>query len=114
MSGGYLKQLNAMFDQGVATGERLARQYTIDSFQIALGRYEKLNLGYQRIMEITDLAEEIRQEYEGAIRNGPEADVMQERMDRELAEIIRGNAELIPFEERYPEVKKQNYKGKMK
>ena len=47
MSGGYLKQLNAMFDQGVATGERLARQYTIDSFQIALGRYAKLNLGYQ-------------------------------------------------------------------
>ena len=109
---GYLDRQFAGFQAGVETGERLARQFDIDCFQIALSRYERLNLGFQRIMEITNLAEQVRAEYKTALQGGPEADVYQHHMDQELSEIIKGNMELIPFEKRYPELKKQNYKGR--
>ena len=92
----------------------MARQLDIDSFQIALSRYERLNLGFQRIMEITNLAEQVRAEYKPALEGGPEADVYQHHMDQELTEIIKGNMELIPFSVRYPELKKPNYKGRRK
>ena len=38
-----------------------------------------------------------------------EADVRQEHMDRVMAQIISGKQELIPFAERYPELKKVRY-----
>ena len=41
--------------------------------------------------------------------NDPAADVMQEHMDRVLAEIISGKAELIRFPDRYPHAKKIKY-----
>ena len=106
---GYLDRQFAGFQAGVETGERLARQFDIDCFQIALSRYERLNLGFQRIMEITNLAEQVRAEYKPALQGGSEADVYQHHMDQELSEIIKGNMELIPFEKRYPELKKQRY-----
>ena len=34
---------------------------------------------------------------------------MQEHMDRVMAQIISGKQELIPFAERYPELKKVRY-----
>lgn len=109
---GYLDRQFAGFQAGVETGERLARQFDIDCFQIALSRYERLNLGFQRIMEITNLAEQVRAEYKPALEGGPEADVYQHHMDQELTVIIKGNMELIPFSVRYPELKKPNYKGR--
>ena len=111
---GYLDRQFAGFQAGVETGERLARQFDIDCLQIALSRYERLNLGFQRIMEITELAEHVRAEYKPALEGGPEADVYQHHMDQELTEIIKGNMELIPFSVRYPELKKPNYKGRRK
>ena len=110
----YLKRLSTAFENGAETGERLARQFDIDCFQIALSRYERLNLGFQRIMEITNLAEQVRAEYKPALEGGPEADVYQHHMDQEITEIIKGNMELIPFSVRYPELKKPNYKGRRK
>lgn len=38
-----------------------------------------------------------------------EADVRQEHMDRVMTQIISGKQELIPFAERYPELKKVRY-----
>ena len=108
----YIRRLHVMFNEGSKTGERLGKQYTIDSFQIAMGRYAKRSFGYSVIMEISEIAEQVRAEYDKAFDENPEADVYQDRLDRELREIVRGNAEFIPFGERYPEVKKQNYKGK--
>ena len=111
---GYLDTWWAGFTAGVETGERMARQLDIDSYQIALNRYERLHLGFQRIMEITELAEQVRAEYKPALEGGPEADVYQHHMDQELTEIIKGNMELIPFSVRYPELKKPNYRGRRK
>ena len=52
----------------------------------------------------------VLREYKPALdcRN-PEADVRQEHMDRVLAQIINGKAELIPFPDRYPDLKKIRY-----
>lgn len=110
----FLKRLSTAFENGAETGERIARQFDIDCFQIALRRYERLNLGFQRIMEITNLAEQVRAEYKPALGGGPESDVYQHHMDQELEAIIKGNMELIPFSVRYPELKKPNYKGRRK
>lgn len=112
MGSDFLKRLSTAFENGAETGERIARQFDIDCFQIALARYPKRNFGFQVIMEISDLAEQVRAEYKPALQGGPEADVYQHHMDQELSEIIKGNMELIPFEKRYPELKKQNYKGR--
>lgn len=91
------------------TGERIARQYDTDTWQIALARYDKLDLGYQRIMEITELAVQVRKEYAGALAKGPEQDVQQEHIDRELKRIMAGREGFIPFERRYPELKQIKY-----
>ena len=114
MANNYTRKILETFDRGFEVGERVTRQLLIDCFQIALGRYEKLNLGYQRIMEITDIAEQVRQEYERAFTKDPEADVYRDRLDRELLAIIQDNAPLITFYKRYPEVREITYHGRKK
>lgn len=106
---GYLQKKQAERQALMETGERIARQYDVDTWQIALARYDKLNLGYQRIMEITELAVQVRKEYAGALSNGPEQDVLQEHIDRELKQIMAGREGFIPFERRYPELKRIKY-----
>ena len=105
----FLKRISIAFENGAETGERISRQFDIDCFQIALARYQKRHFGFQVIMELSDLAEQVRAEYKPALQSGPEADVYQHHMDQEIQEIIKGNMELIPFEKRYPELKKQRY-----
>lgn len=114
MSEKYLDRIRAEIDAHMHVAERVTRQFDIDSWQIALSRYEKLNLGFNRIMEITDLAEKVRAEYLGAIKKGPEADVYRHHLDAELQEIAKNNMKVIPFEARYPELKKQTYEGRRK
>lgn len=109
MGSDFLKRLSIAFESGAETGERIARQFDIDCFQIALSRYQKRNFGFQVIMELTELAGQVREEYKPALQGGPEADVYQHHMDQEMEEIIKGNMELIPFEKRYPELREQRY-----
>ena len=71
--------------------QMLVCQYMQDTLQLALHQH-------------------IRDEYRPAINpSDPVADVMQEHMDRVMAQIISGKQELIPFAERYPELKKVRY-----
>lgn len=105
----YLQKKQAERRVWMETGERISRQFDTDTWQIALARYDKLNLGYQRIMEITELAEQVRKEYGGALSNGPEQDVTQEHIDRELKQIMAGREGFIPFERRYPELRRIKY-----
>ena len=81
----------------MATAERITRQYDIDCWQIALARYDKLELGYQRIMELTELAQQVRQEYARAITRDNEQDYYRVHMDRELQEIAKTVLHM-PFE----------------
>ena len=63
-----------------------------------------------RIMRITHNWVAVQREYKPALNcKNPEADVRQEHMDRVLAQIINGKAELIPFPDRYPDLKKIKY-----
>lgn len=95
-----------MQDEAIHMAERVTRQYDMDCWQIALARYDKLELGYQRIMEITELAQQVREEYAGSIRRDNEQDRCRVHMDLELQEIARHNMKVIPFEKRYPELKR--------
>lgn len=108
----FIKRLQRARDAAMGVAERCTRQYELDCWQIALARYDKLNLGYQRIMELTELQAQVHNEYSGAVFAGPEQDVYRAHMDAELAEIMRTHAErMIPFERRYPELKSETYKG---
>lgn len=106
----FVQRLQRARDAAMGVAERCTRQYELDCWQIALARYDKLNLGYQRIMELTELQAQVHNEYSGAVFSGPEQDVYRAHMDAELAEIMRTHAErMIPFERRYPELKSEDY-----
>ena len=106
----FVQRLQQARDAAMGVAERCTRQFEQDCWQIALARYDKLNLGYQRIMELTELQAQVHNEYSGAVLKGPEQDVYRAHMDAELAEIMRTHAErMIPFERRYPELKTPTY-----
>lgn len=101
-----LKQRELRDNEVYKTSERITRQYDTDTLQIALARYTKLNLGYDRIMEICDLWESVQEEYKNALKRHPEQDYCLDCMDRELKQIMAHRAgNLIPYKKRYPELK---------
>ena len=109
----FVKRIQRERDAAMGTAERCTRQFEQDGWQIALARYDKLNLGYQRIMELTELQTQVRNEYSGAVLKGPEQDVYRAHMDAEMRQIMRDRAEqLLPFERRYPELKSETYRGR--
>lgn len=86
----------------------LMAQYMIDTLQMTLHQTE--GWGYDRIMRLTEAWHDVRAEYAAVMNPGnPDADVMQEHMDRVLVQIISGKAELIPFPARYPDLKEIKY-----
>ena len=92
----------------VDAAQRLTSQYMIDTLQMAIHQTE--GWGYDRIMRLTEAWVQTQKEYTPALNsNDPAADVMQEHMDRVMAQIINGKAELIPFPDRYPDLKKIKY-----
>lgn len=104
----YLRRREAELDATFNAGAAMAMQFAMDTLQMALHQTE--GWGYDRIMRITHNWVAVQREYKPALdcRN-PEADVRQEHMDRVLAEIISGKAELIRFPDRYPNAKKIKY-----
>lgn len=113
MRSNFIQRLQQARDAAMGVAERCTRQYELDCWQIALARYDKLNLGYQRIMELTELQAQVHNEYSGAVFAGPEQDVHRAHMDAELAQIMRDQGDrLIPFERRYPELKSETYRGR--
>lgn len=62
------------------------------------------------LMALMDQWKANRDKYQDAINPDlVEADVAQAHVDRIMERIIRGKMELIPFEERYPTLKKIKY-----
>lgn len=92
----------------VDAAQRLTSQYMIDTLQMTLHQTE--GWGYERIMRLTEAWQQTQKEYTPALNsNDPAADVMQEHMDRVMAQIIGGKQELKPFPERYHELRKVTY-----
>lgn len=105
---GYLQRRNAELDVAFLAGAAMAAQFAVDTLQMTMHQQE--GWGYTRIMRVTHEWMEIQREYKSALNcKDPEADVRQVHMDRVLAEIINGKAELIPFPARYPDLKKIKY-----
>lgn len=91
----------------VKMAERVTEQFMTDTLQITL--HEEFGWGYDRIMDLTKKWEGRMLEYRPALNSkDAEADVCQEHMDRIMVQALRGRP-LMPFEERYPELKKVKY-----
>ena len=109
-SGFMAKQL-AMRQALIDATERVTQQLMMDTLQIVL--HNELGFGYDRIMRITKAWGSEYNHYHDVFNvKHAEADVLRVHLDRELADILKGRQELIPFEERYPEIKEITYWSK--
>lgn len=108
---GFLQKQKNIQNNLMHAAENLSKQYMLDTLQIAVNR--AFGFGYDRQLILLDTWEAVRREYRDALdpRN-PEADVLQEHMDRELRVIVNDRQEFYPFHQRYPEMKKLSYEPK--
>lgn len=105
---GYLQRRDAELDAAFNAGAAMALQFATDTLQITI--HQKNGWGFDRVMRLTKDWVDTQREYKPALNcKDPAADVRQVHMDRVLAEIINGKAELIPFPDRYPDLKKIKY-----
>lgn len=105
---GYLQRREAELDATFNAGAAMAMQFAMDTLQMALHQTE--GWGYDRIMRLTEAWQQTRDEYIPVLNSkDPSADVMQEHMDRVMAQIISGRQDLMPFPERYNELRKVTY-----
>ena len=106
-SGFMAKQL-AMRQAIIDATERVTQQLMMDTLQIVL--HNELGFGYDRIMRITKAWGCEYNHYRDVFNvKHAEADVLRVHLDRELTDILKGHQDLIPFEERYPEIKEITY-----
>ena len=106
-SGFMAKQL-AMRQALIDATERVTQQLMMDTLQIVL--HNELGFGYDRIMRITKAWGSEYNHYHDVFNvKHAEADVLRVHLDRELTDILKGHQELIPVEERYPEIKEITY-----
>ena len=106
-SGFMAKQL-AMRQALIEASERVTQQLMMDTLQITLHEF---GWGYDRIMKLTKAWADAYNHYHDTLDvKNVEADVLRVHIDRELTDILKGNQDLIPFEERYPEIKEIAYK----
>ena len=106
-SGFMAKQL-AVRQALIDATERVTQQLMMDTLQIVL--HNELGFGYDRIMRITKAWGCEYNHYHDVFNvKHAEADVLRVHLDRELADILKGRQELIPFEDRYPEIKEITY-----
>ena len=105
----YLEKQRADKKAFMNSVELIVKQYCIDTLNVTLNE-DKYGWGYDRQMQLMADWEANRKKYQNAINpDHPEADLEQEHIDRILKQIIRGKKDLIPFEERYPTLKKIKY-----
>ena len=112
MSGksGFMAKQQVQMDVYMTIAERVTRQLMVDSLQIAL--HEK-GWGYDRLKELTlKWAEIYDYFYDTMDLKNVECDVKRHHLDELIRDIVKDKQEFIPFEERYPDIKKINYSGK--
>lgn len=89
-------------------GINIGVQYAIDTLNISL--HETDGWAYDRQMRLMEVWKDNRQYYKDALDyRKPESDVCRDKLDRGLITVIGGKAELIPFRERYPDLKPVRY-----
>ena len=106
---GYLARQEQSKNNLIHAVEDMTRQFMIDTLILTMNK-RKYGYGYDRAMQLMADWEQTRMECRKALDpKDPEADVVQEHMDRAMARIIRGKQELIPFYDRYPCLKRIKY-----
>ena len=103
----YLIQQRETKRRLVQAAERVTQQLMLDTLQVTL--HSEFGFGYDRIMRLTNAWGKTYDLFHEALEGGNEADYWQVKLDRMLEEVIRDRQPLIPFEERYPELKEITY-----
>lgn len=104
---GFLAQQEAIRQSYMQAAERITQQLMLDTLQITLN--EEFGFGYDRIKKLTDAWGKTYNTFHDALNGGPEADYYQEKLDGLLRELLKDRQPLIPFRERYPEIKEITY-----
>lgn len=105
---GFLKRQEQIQNNVMHAAESLTKQFMVDTLQITL--HKDFGWGYERQKQLLEAREKQRAEYVNALDpKNTEADVAQDHMDKALQNMMAGRQELIPFSERYPELKKIKY-----
>lgn len=112
MGNAFLDKIAAERADAMQSAERLTRQLMLDSLQITL--HEEFGFGYDRIKRLTDALAATYNRFHDALTGGVEADVWQERLDASIADILKDKQEIVPFHERYPEIKRTRYDKPMR
>ena len=103
----YLQEIERKRIDAINKAELATRQFMLDTAQVAL---HQLGWGFDRIKTFTEKWAEVHNYFYPCVdvRN-PEADYLRARLDTAIEEIFRGKQEIIPFEERYRDLKKVGY-----
>lgn len=111
---GYLQRQREGKDALMHSTEVLIKQYMVDTLLITMNK--QFGWGFDRLMRLMDEWEKNRDEYRKALDpiKNKEADVAQSHMDQAISTIINGRMPLIPFEERYPDLKPVIYDKRSK
>ena len=67
---------------------------------------------YDRIKRLTDAWSACYNQFHDALDGGVEADYWQEKLDSLLRDVLKDHQPLIPFRERYPEIREVSYGGR--
>lgn len=107
----YIQRQEALMTEYVQTAERITRQFATDTCHVALNRCAEA-WGWKRIMQFQKIWEEVQDEYRPLLVRGPEQDVAAEHLYQELCRIGGKHQYILTNEERYPDLRKQDYRGK--
>lgn len=105
---GLLRRQQEREDAALRVGIRIGVQYAIDTLNISLNETD--GWAYDRQMRLMEIWRDNRQFYKKALDcRDAEADVYRDKLDKGLITVIGGKAELIPFPERYPDLRPVRY-----
>lgn len=109
---GLMQRQQEREDAALMAGIRIGVQYAIDTLNISLNisLNEADGWGYDRQMRLMEIWRSNRQFYKAALNcRDVESDVYRDKLDRGLITVIGGKGALIPFRERYPDLKPVRY-----
>ena len=101
---GLLQKRDALTQERLDVMQRTMKQYMLDTLLITM--HEDFGWGYERLSRLAEKWGETYDRYFPALQSTDESDVWQERLDRATLAFLAGHQELIPFPERYPEIKR--------
>lgn len=107
---GLLAQRDALTQTKLDIMQRTMKQYMLDTLLITM--HDDFGWGYDRLTRLADRWGETFDHYFPALQSTDESDVYQELLDRATLSFLAGHQDLIPFRDRYPEIKQLGYEPK--